>query len=229
MAGVSACGKLWMKSLQKMKLSPTHRNWTLGNHWATNRQPIGDQSATSLSVNRLEAEEWDVVWMASDGSRDFAVKFLPPRARFDSDCVEAVRRRFRIASGFRHEHICNPYRLIEDPVYGPSLVMDYVLGQKLNDLFWKAPRKGQPFSSDLALQILKPIASTLHYVHQAGVLHGDVRPQNILVVSSTDPIWDVHLIDFGIACRFGENADESDEMVHDNPLYKAPEQLRDVQ
>lgn len=111
-------------------------------------------------------------------------------------------------------------------MYGPSLVMDYVLGQKLNDLFWKAPRKGQPSSSDLVLQILKPITSALDYIHQAGVLHGDVRPQNIIVVSSTDPIWDVRLIDFGIACRFGENADGSDEMVNDNPLYKAPEQLR---
>ena len=56
-----------MKSLQKMKLSPIHRNWKLDN-----------QSATSLSVNRLEAEEWEWCrWQAmahATSRRNFAAE-----------------------------------------------------------------------------------------------------------------------------------------------------------
>lgn len=104
--------------------------------------------------------------------------------------------------------------------------MDFVPGKKLVEFRFDEPLDGK-LPPELAFQILRPIASALDYIHEANVLHGDVRPENILVVESAGLIRDVRLIDFGLATRFGENADESDEMQHDNPRYKAPEQLHE--
>jgi serine/threonine protein kinase len=82
---------------------------------------------------------------------------------------------------------------IEDDV--PYLVMDYIPGQTLDQVIFP----GQPLPEALAIHYIRQIGAALQVVHQNGLLHRDVKPQNIILRQGTQ---EVVLIDFGIAREF---------------------------
>jgi serine/threonine-protein kinase len=96
------------------------------------------------------------------------------------------------------------------------LTMEYVPGTTLRELL---DRKG---GLDLtpALQIAKQMCRGLAAVHRAGIVHGDLKPQNVMVMGSGV----VKLMDFGVA-RAGVAADPKAQIVG-TPLYMSPEQAR---
>jgi serine/threonine protein kinase len=82
---------------------------------------------------------------------------------------------------------------IEDDV--PYLVMDYIPGQTLDEVVFP----NHPLPEALAIHYIRQIAAALQVVHQNGLLHRDVKPQNIILRQGTQ---EVVLIDFGIAREF---------------------------
>jgi serine/threonine-protein kinase len=82
---------------------------------------------------------------------------------------------------------------LEDAV--PYLVMDYVPGQTLDQVVFP----DRPLAEAIAIQYIHQIGQALEIVHEKGLLHRDVKPQNIMVRDGTQ---DVVLIDFGIAREF---------------------------
>ncbi|MGJ3246810.1 MAG: serine/threonine-protein kinase [Elainellaceae cyanobacterium] len=82
---------------------------------------------------------------------------------------------------------------LEDAV--PYLVMDYVPGQTLDQVVFP----DRPLAEAIAIQYIHQIGQALEIVHEKGLLHRDVKPQNIMVREGTQ---DVVLIDFGIAREF---------------------------
>src|SRR5262249_53360699 len=83
-----------------------------------------------------------------------------------------------------------------------------------------------------ALQLVGPIVSALVAVHRSGVIHRDLKPQNIMLLPAPDGAGEVlKLLDFGLSKRTGLNAAESllvsrERMLLGTPLYMAPEQAR---
>ncbi len=84
-----------------------------------------------------------------------------------------------------------------------------------------AARLGQPMSPAQAVQILKPAAQAIDYAHQAGVIHRDVKPANMLF----DAAGRLFLSDFGLAFIRDSASSTLGQMVG-TPWYMAPEQLR---
>lgn len=84
---------------------------------------------------------------------------------------------------------------IEDNL--PYLVMDYIPGQTLEQIVFPA----QPLSEAIAIHYIRQIGAALEVVHQNGLLHRDVKPQNVILRQGTQ---EVILIDFGIAREFTE-------------------------
>lgn len=82
---------------------------------------------------------------------------------------------------------------IEDNV--PYLVMDYIPGQTLDQIIFP----DQPLPEPIAVHYIRQIGAALEVVHQNGLLHRDVKPQNIILRQGTQ---EVILIDFGIAREF---------------------------
>ncbi|MEG4218082.1 serine/threonine-protein kinase [Microcoleus sp. Pol14C6] len=98
----------------------------------------------------------------------------------------------------------------------PYMVMDYIAGQNLADVVGS----NHPLPENLAILYITQIGAALKVVHQKGLLHRDVKPQNILLRQGTQ---EVVLIDFGIAREFTPGATQSHtNMVSDG--YAPPEQ-----
>ncbi len=98
----------------------------------------------------------------------------------------------------------------------PYMVMDYIAGQDLGDVV--LPNK--PLPEALAISYITQVGAAVKAVHQKGLLHRDIKPQNILLRQNTQ---EVVLIDFGIAREFTPGATQSHtNMVSDG--YAPPEQ-----
>ena len=98
----------------------------------------------------------------------------------------------------------------------PYMVMDYIAGQNLGDVVGS----NNPLPENLAILYITQIGAALKVVHQKGLLHRDVKPQNIILRQG---IQEVVLIDFGIAREFTPGATQSHtNMVSDG--YAPPEQ-----
>ncbi|MEZ2237168.1 serine/threonine protein kinase [Microcoleus sp.] len=98
----------------------------------------------------------------------------------------------------------------------PYMVMDYVPGQNLGEVVLP----NRPLPEAVAISYITQIGAALKVVHQKGLLHRDIKPQNILLRQNTQ---EVVLIDFGIAREYTSGATQSHtNMVSDG--YAPPEQ-----
>jgi serine/threonine protein kinase len=155
------------------------------------------------------------VWLARDEvlARDVAVKQLPDR--LPRGMAEA-----RIAARVRHPHVAAVHDLVD---HGGScwLVMDYHGGGTLASLLRDRRRLPSPVVAALGLQLL----AALRAVHDAGVVHCDVKPSNLLL----DEDGRLVLVDFGIAEAIGGDpthpARQNGDVVG-SPAYMAPELVR---
>ncbi len=94
--------------------------------------------------------------------------------------------------------------------------MDYVEGQNLAALV----REG-PLPPSRAAELVKTIAEAIQYAHQRGILHRDLKPQNVLIDEHGRP----HVTDFGLAKRQGADSDLTQTgAVMGSPSYMPPEQ-----
>ncbi len=159
------------------------------------------------------------VWVAEDTllARKVAVKTLHPELSVD----EAVRERFRneaiSAAGLAHPGIVTTYDTGEDD--GTAyIVMELVEGPNLRVLL---DERG-PLEVPEALRIARGVALALEVAHQAGIVHRDVKPANVLV----PPVGPVKVTDFGIAKASGSGDLTGAGTIIGTARYLAPEQVR---
>ncbi len=192
------------------------------------------------------------VWKATDGKRPVAIKLLPPEFRGNTAAMAQVEDAFQIVHALTHEHICKTLGLFDDLVYGPYLVLDFIPGITLSEYQRTGgfPKKQLPV--ELVAEILRPVARALDYSHRkviqlpsgdehTGVLHRDVKPDNILVVlrqAKTSEVSEdfgslapreVWLIDFGLAAEIRntltKHTNSSIDTRGTRP-YMSPEQIK---
>ncbi|MDP9378563.1 MAG: serine/threonine protein kinase [Chloroflexota bacterium] len=103
----------------------------------------------------------------------------------------------QVVARFRNPGIVNVYEVFEENQTA-YMVMEYLQGETLMD---RLERYGKPLPEGELVSITGPVADALGEVHAAGVLHRDIKPQNIMLVGAADPVRPV-LIDFGAAREF---------------------------
>jgi tetratricopeptide (TPR) repeat protein len=133
----------------------------------------------------------------------------------DSRTLAGYLSEARVVAGFTSPHIVTLYRLHERPDGAWLLEMEYVPGGTLTDQI----RRGLPLAQ--AEAILRDIVSGLGVAHEAGVLHRDVKPGNVLLARDGTP----KLTDFGLARVVGDDALGLDDGLVGTPRYMAPEVL----
>jgi HAMP domain-containing protein len=147
---------------------------------------------------------------------DVALKVLTPEIGEGSTAGDVLRQETRLARMITHPNVVRAYDLGESDGVR-FLTMEYVPGTTLSELL---ERRGR---LDLApgLQIAKQICRGLAAVHKAGVIHGDLKPRNVMVMASGV----VKLMDFGVA-RGARGGERQDGLVGGSLQYMSPEQAR---
>src|SRR6202521_4978488 len=135
-----------------------------------------------------------IIWEAQDGllDRHVAIKLLHPQFADDPEFLERFRREARAAARLSHPNIVSIYDVGEEAeTRTPFIVMELVEGGNLKDRI----RRAAPLADDEIRSIGAALAATLQYAHQRGLIHRDVKPQNVLLGEDGRP----RLTDFGIA------------------------------
>ena len=140
-----------------------------------------------------------VVYRATDlNTQHFvAVKVLKPEYNQDAEYVARFQREAEAASKMTHHNIVNLLDVGMDSSGNRYLIMEYVEGQTLKDVIREKGR----LSETSAVQITIRILSALQHAHSNGIIHRDIKPQNILMQSDGH----VKVADFGIARMANKN------------------------
>ncbi|MGN0064023.1 MAG: PASTA domain-containing protein [Nocardioides sp.] len=126
--------------------------------------------------------------------RTVAVKVMHPGLGDDDAFARRFVREARAAARLNHPHVVGVYDQGDEDgtVY---LAMEYVPGQTLRDLV----RAQAPLSPARALELFTPLVQALAAAHRAGVVHRDVKPENVLISDEADGHRSIKVADFGLA------------------------------
>ncbi len=159
------------------------------------------------------------VFKAYEASLDryVALKVLPPEFLHDPTFAERFRREAQTIARLEHPQIIPIFAYDIDAETGtPWMAMRLISGGSLSQRI----KRGRLAPGECA-RILKDVADALDYAHGAGVIHRDVKPQNVLL----DDSGRVYLADFGIAKMIEASAHMTQTgMITGTPQYMAPEQ-----
>ena len=167
-------------------------------------------------IEQVGGGAFGIVWKARDPVLDRTVAIKVPRkGQLDATEAEQFLREARHAAQLRHPNIVAVHEVgrDDDAVY---IVSDFVQGATLDD--WLTGRSLTPRE---AAKLCLEIAEALHHAHEAGVIHRDLKPGNVMLDLEGHP----HLMDFGLSRReVGEVTMTVDGQVMGTPAYMSPEQ-----
>lgn len=157
-----------------------------------------------------------IVYAAFDRTvgHEVAIKVLAPAPAAARSVVERLRREVELVRGLVHHGIVAVHDYLEENGLG-CIVMELVDGPNLADLV----RRDGPLETRAAARIADDVAEALAFAHGHGVLHRDVKPQNILL----DPTGRARLTDFGSARREGLGTVSWTATFVGTVAYAAPE------
>ena len=149
--------------------------------------------------------------------REVAVKVVRPRFHADEEAVARLAREARTVAQLEHPNIVSLHA-IKRLNNGLALVMQIVPGQTL-----KAALARGGLQVERAEAVLKDVARALAYAHRCGVVHRDVKPENIFLDEVTGRAL---LSDFGVARSISENSElTATGTAIGTPTYMSPEQI----
>lgn len=182
--------------------------------------PISGSSQVShyRVIRKIGAGGMGEVYLAEDTELDrrVALKFLAPHLCQDSDCHARFKREAQAAARLNHPNVVAIHEVSE---YNgrPFFAMEYVGGQSLSDLM----KEGKlPASRVAGLSV--QICEGLHRAHQAGIVHRDIKPTNILM----DPEGRPKICDFGLAAVQGCDPLTKTGSTLGTVSYMSPEQVK---
>jgi len=147
---------------------------------------------------------------------DVALKLLKPEISFNEKAVERFRNELKFARRIAHPRVCRMYDLGESGL-SHFLTMEYVEGEDLKAFI----RRSDHLTTPKALNIGRQIAEGLSEAHRIGVVHRDLKPQNVMI----DREGKAKIMDFGLArIAEGEGLTGSGLMLG-TPEYMSPEQV----
>ncbi|MGH7860018.1 MAG: serine/threonine-protein kinase, partial [Candidatus Binatia bacterium] len=172
-------------------------------------------------VRTLGSGGMGTVYLAEDPAlkRAVALKVVQGGLREQKQALARFRREAEISARLNHPNVITIHDVGEDPAVGPFITMEFIDGQSLAGVLRE---RTLPIEARLAL--LVQAARALHAAHEAGIVHRDVKPHNLMI--SRD--GRVKLMDFGVA-RSDESTLTVTGAVLGTPAYLAPEQIDGVQ
>ena len=158
--------------------------------------------------------------------RQEAIKILMPGLASDPQFVARFRREARAVNRLRHPNIVAVYDFGQLPDQRFYLSMEYADGESVYQLV----KRDEHFAVPRALNVLGQLAYAVHHAHSRGVVHRDLKPDNLILVGDDET---VKVLDFGVAKIVASDHAESvalssNNLVWGSPRYMAPERVRGV-
>jgi serine/threonine-protein kinase len=154
--------------------------------------------------------------------KQFAIKVLQPEVLKRSDAYSRFRREAEVASSIGHPNIVEVHDFNLTGEGQPYIVMELLTGEDLR----RVMKREAPFDLPRTLELVRDIAAALGAAHARGVIHRDLKPQNVFLARRAGRMI-VKVLDFGISKISGASD------VHTNsssflgtPAYMSPEQAR---
>lgn len=149
--------------------------------------------------------------------REVAIKVILPEFANKADFVRRFETEAQLVARLEHPHIVPLYDYWREPG-GAYLVMRYLRGGSLRESLaqhgaWDAPR---------VAQMINQVAGALSFAHLQGVVHRDLKSDNIVI----DLEGNCYLTDFGIAKHAGGSEDQAPDTIIGTPAYMAPELIQ---
>jgi serine/threonine-protein kinase len=156
--------------------------------------------------------------------RKSAIKVMSKSMANDPDAIARFNREAANASRINHPNVCAIYDFGETSEGLIYLAMEFIPGESLTQLL---DREGA-LPAQRAAKIITQVADALAAAHELGLVHRDLKPDNVMVTAGRDGSDLVKVVDFGIAKAMG--TDESQQvtrtgLVVGTPEYMSPEQL----
>ena len=155
-----------------------------------------------------------------------AVKVLKPELAADPKISQRFEQEALASSRVRHPHAIDVTDFGIDQSNRPFIVMELVEGKTIGELL----RENGPFTLERTAGILRQVCGALEAAHSAGVIHRDVKSDNILIADYEDGDW-VEVADFGVA-KIQEDVNRRAALTGANfiigtPRYMSPEQCEE--
>lgn len=209
------CGDCGTKLMHSEEISPSVTK--------TLEKPI-----TRLALGSVFAERYEIleelgrggmgeVYRVKDEKLDeeMALKVLKPEIAAHKDMIERFKNELKLSRKIAHRHICKMYDLNEQEET-PYITMEYVRGEDLKSLI----RKKGKMDEKKAVAVAKQVCEGLAEAHELGVVHRDLKPQNIMI----DEKGNAKVMDFGIARSIEAAGVTQTGMMIGTPDYMSPEQ-----
>jgi len=154
-----------------------------------------------------------------DDGKLVAIKAVQARYLDDLDALQRFAREARTVADLNHPNIVRTEAIEQLGDRAIAIIMEYIAGGTVRDRL----REYGAFSAEDAESVLRDVAAALGYAHRRGIVHRDVRPENVFLEKATGRAL---LADFGIARRIEEDAPIT---LHGaslgTPQYMSPEQI----
>jgi len=144
-----------------------------------------------------------------------ALKLLNPEISADAETVERFRNEIKLARRISQRHVCRMYDLGEEGLTY-FITMEYVPGENLKSFI----RRSGHLNEAKAVNLSKQVCEGLVEAHRLGVIHRDLKPQNIMI----DRDGNARIMDFGIARSLSAKGLTGTGAVIGTPEYMSPEQ-----
>ncbi len=155
-----------------------------------------------------------------------ALKIVREESRMPGD-DEALRQELILARSVSHPNVCRVFDLAPSE-QGPILVMEYITGQTLHAHIRRKKAQGG-YTADEFRRIASDVASGVAAIHAQGLVHGDLKPGNVMVTTSSEGVFGKAIVlDFGFAKERARSSGRRPGAPPDGgtPNYMAPERIR---
>jgi serine/threonine-protein kinase len=193
---------------------------------------LGQSIGNYRIVGRLGEGGMGVVYLAEHPriGRKVAIKTVHPNRPLNADSLERFANEAWAANSIRHPHIVEIFDFGTLPDGRAYLVMEHLEGESLDR---RLARQGR-FPEDRAVHFACQVAQALAAAHDKGVVHRDLKPQNLFLARGAGGAEQIKVLDFGVAkldAQPWQSSSSTWPSTHSGtllgtPLYASPEQLR---
>jgi serine/threonine-protein kinase len=188
----------------------------------------GSEIGPYVLESLLGSGAFGVVWLAhhTETGERVAVKVLHPEAAVSREVVERFRREAWALARLTSPHIARMHELLTGPPFQMALVMEYIEGELLSDVFKRAR-----FSVEDALGLGIGVLSGVAEMQSMGIIHRDIKPENV-ILRPNESGWHAVIFDFNLS-RINAEGKKTSSLTSMHAAigtvpYMSPEQLLDA-